>query len=149
MNHLIERAIHEARQRAGHSSVWPHSTQRSYLIFCVGQPEERISQFLQWAFQHQVGVKPLVGQYLGQPERSFIANMKDYEEIEPWLLKEESILVLDDYDARDRPRARLRYQDGREVHLGRLRSVTREHAMQQLSWTFDPVTNAYFVAEPV
>jgi hypothetical protein len=144
MDDLIERAVHEAKERS-QGGVWRHSTDARYFIFCVGQDPVRIAAFLTWAFHEKVNVKPLIGKYEGVTERSFIANYKHFPAIEPFLKNEESILMLDRYDARDQPRARLVYQNGKEVQLGKLVAVTKEVALSCASWTYDPATNAYFI----
>lgn len=140
----IKRAIDAAKQRAS-GGVAPHSRKDQYFIFCVGQNPVRIAAFIGWAFHEKVNIKPLIGMYEGRAERSFIANMNRYPDIEPFLKNEESILVLHSYDARDVPQAKIVYQNGKEEPLGRLHAVTKEDAMQCVSWTFDPVSGAYFI----
>lgn len=144
MEDLIKRALDAAKTRSS-EGVTRHSKASEYFIFCVGQDPVRIAAFISWAFHNDVNIKPLVGKYEGQNERSFIANMDNYYDIEPFLKDQESILVLNRYDARDIPRARLIYQNGVEEELGRLVPVTKEEAMQCASWTFDPLSGTYYI----
>lgn len=144
MESTIKRALDAARERTN-EGVAPHSRGSQYFIFCVGQDPVRIAAFIGWAFYEKVNIKPLVGKYEGKTERSFIANMDRYEDIEPFLKHEDSILVLHSYNARDTPQAKLVYQNGKVEHLGRLHAVTKEQAMQCASWTFDPLSGVYFI----
>ena len=144
MYHELHRALKaaEARQYEG---VTRHSKDDSYFIFCVGQDPIKMAAFISWTFYNKVNIKPLVGMYNGKSEHSFIANVKDYAKIEPFLINEESILVLDHFDARDTPVATLRYNDGRTVHLGQFKAVSKGVAHEKSSWTYDPLTKEYFV----
>ncbi len=144
MDDYLKQAVEAARARIG-EGIWGHSRGETYFIFCVGQDPVRIAAFISWAFHQQVNIKPLLGKYEGKTERSFIANYRNFKDIEPFLKNEESILVIDRYDVRDIPRARLVYQNGKEVPLGRLYAVEKETAMQCSSWTYDPLTETYFV----
>lgn len=144
MDDLINKGIEMARQRSA-NGLWRHSSNAEYFIYCVGQDPVRIAAFMTWAFHEGVNIKPLIGKYEGKTERSFISNYKDFPMIEPFIKGQESILMLDRYDARDIPHARLVFQNGREVQLGRLIAVDKETALTCVSWTYDPVTGAYFV----
>ncbi|MEL6763835.1 MAG: hypothetical protein AAFO87_09260 [Cyanobacteria bacterium J06607_6] len=75
--------------------------------------------------------------------------MSDFNIIVPWLNAEESILHIHSFDARDRPKATLKYlQTGKTADLGRLVQTTRERALSEDAYTFDPTYRAYFVCRP-
>jgi len=147
MQELLNNAIRASQHRASSSGIWSHSRGNAYFIFCVGQDEERITSFMSWANVNRINYKPLNGMYRGARERSFIANMKDYPRIQSWLGNEESVLVIDRYDARDIPRASLRYRDGSYDDIGRFVPVSQHTAMMRRSWTHDPTTNQYYITE--
>lgn len=127
-------------------AVHPHSSGETFFIFCVGQSLITINAFRASMANQGIPIKPLIGSYQGTTEHSFIARMSDYRHIEPWLNDEESILHIHDYDARDNPRATLLYlKEGTEIDLGRMYPVSREEALAEHSWTYDPVYQRYFV----
>ena len=132
MEQLMKRALDLAASRTN-EGVAPHSINSQYFIFCVGPDPARIAAFISWAFSANVNIKPLVGQYEGRSERSFIANLNSYYDIEPFLKNEQSILVLHSYDARDIPQANLIYQNVIKEPLGRLLAMGKEQAMQYTS----------------
>lgn len=137
--------MHRVQQNAG-GGIWPHSSAHQYFIFCVGQSIVKSNAFMTFALHQDIGMKPLFGQYKGQPERSFIANLKDYDAIAPWLQAEESILLIGSSNTKGQPKATLRYlATGEEVPMGRLRQVTREEALAEDSWTLCPLTKCYYV----
>ena len=145
MEQLIQEALEKANARSHNGGVAPHSESRAYFIFCVGQDPVCIAAFISWAFNAGITFKPLIGKYNGVSERSFIANMCNYNEIYPFLKNEEAILVLNRYDARDIPRAKLVYRNGAEEELGKLLVVDKDTAMTYDSWTYDPLGKTYFV----
>ena len=119
-------------------SVHPHSSSETYFIYCVGQSIPVISAFKAAMAHAGIPAKPLLGRYKGQSEFSFISRMRDYDVIGPWLNAEESILHIHSYDARDRPRATLKYlAQGIEHDLGRMVPVSRDEALSQNAYTFD------------
>jgi len=127
-------------------TIHPHSSSETYFIYCVGQSIHRIAAFKAAMAHAKVPAKPLVGRYKGHDEHSFISRMSDFEAIAPWLNAEESILHIHGYDARDRPRATLRFlAEGREIDLGKMIPVSRDEALSQDSYTYDPTYGAYFV----
>jgi hypothetical protein len=125
--------------------VRPSSRPHEYFIYCVGQDPDRISDFLSYCIEHDIGVKPLYGQYKGQTEESFISNWKDYEQIKPWLNLQESILFLYPANIRGHRKGKLVYMDGSEESVGYLREVTRQLAITQPSWTYDPYLDTYYI----
>lgn len=141
MSELNERV----RGRMG-GGIWPRSSRSQYFLFCVGQDLIKVNAFVAWAVHHDIHVKPLVGQYNGQSERSFVANYNDFLTIRPWLNDEESMLILGACNGNNEPMATLHYLDtGVEVDLGRLVIADRDAALGQRSWTYDPFTKNYFV----
>ncbi len=134
-----------ARERMYHGGIVRHSIKETYFIFCVGKDPEKITAFMTWAINSNLGFKSLNGSYYGDPEHSFIANIKDYERILPFLNEQESILVLDDYDARDRPRATLKFMaTGETIGMGRLIPIDEVDLPKYDSWTFDPMDGQYY-----
>jgi len=137
--------LRNAEQRAA-AGIWPQSSANKYFIFCVGQDFIKVHAFMSFAANNDIRVKPLVGMYKGQSERSFIANMNDYPEIEPWLVAEESILILGRCNGQGEPTATLHYLSSNEnVHMGRLVQVSRTAALRHDSWTFCPIIGCYYV----
>ena len=127
-------------------SVHPHSSSDTFFIFCVGQSFVVINAFKASMAKQGIWVKPLIGQYKGAREHSFIAQMSSYQIIGPWLDEEESILHIHSFNSRDVPKATLLYlKEGRREELGRMFPVSRDEALEQHSWTYDPTYNNYFV----
>lgn len=145
MQQLLERAVTEARHRADFSGVWHHSTRNAYCIFDVGQDQERMSAFMSWANEKGITFKPLIRKGSGRMEHAFVANMDNHAALLPWLGNQESVLVIDRYDARDVPKASLHYRDGRKEDIGRMVPVSGHTATLCHSWFYDPVMRTYFI----
>lgn len=131
-------------------AVWGRSSpsiSESYVIFCVGQDPVKIAAFRAWATDRQLGFKSLKGCYKGQMEESFITNLKNLPYIQKWLLEEESILLLGPANARDVRPAELVYANGKTEELGKFFSVGPETAKRYQSWTYDPLTDNYFITQ--
>ncbi|MFG6605259.1 hypothetical protein ACGYLM_01430 [Sulfitobacter sp. 1A10445] len=142
MEQLRERV--EKNMRPG--GVWARSSSETYFIYCVGQDLIKQKAFTAWAYNNEVGCKPLLGMYKGQSEQSYISNWKDYKKINPWLVSEESILILGACNSDNEPKASLFYLQSNEyVDLGHLKSVPRDEALLQDAWTFDPFTQNYYI----
>lgn len=128
--------------------IAPHSKNRSYFIYCVGQKPEQIAAFRSAMQNSNVPHKELRGRYDGQNEISFISPTEFQDTIMPWLNAQESILRLEDYDARDRPKATLHFlQDGSERSLGVLVSVPEQIAIAKSAYTYDPNFDRYFICK--
>lgn len=141
------RVMERVRANAG-SGIWPHSRPNQYFIFCVGQDPIKINAFMSWAYHNDISIKPLVGHYNGQPERSFIVDQKNYDAIRPWLKNEESVLLIGRVGRSGNPTAVLYYlKTDQEIDLGELRHVSREEAHSRPSWSYDPLTKCYFVTD--
>lgn len=145
---LERHSIQTALARADHGGIYQPSTKRSYLIFCVGQEEDKIRSFMRFSLKTGLGFKPLQGCYKGVRERSFIVNTVDFDLIRPFIMDEESILLLHDYNTRDVPRAMLVFPYGTREPLGYFVQGTEEVVEHYDSWTFDPMTGYYYVASP-
>ena len=123
--------------------IWGHSSgnNATHVIFCIDKGLN-IEGFILWMIAHKIGFKKLDGCYLGEVETSFIINADNLPIIQRYgmITQQDSILYLTgEYDARDRRRAILRYQDGRpDADLGWFGSCTKAQAMLEDSWTFDP-----------
>lgn len=144
------------------NGIWGHSSAigaNEYYIFAVGD-QTLITEkaFQQWCKNCHINYKPLVGSYAGKTEHSYIIGAADIiaVAIAGWLNKQESILHLGACDSRDRRKATLFYlQEGRDfndpsketVDLGVFQSVSREEAMQQAGWTYDPSIDEYFICK--
>lgn len=94
--------------------------------------------------------KPLQGSYEGVQENSWLINRKHFEKFRalcPVVTKEEeSFLILEDKDLRNRYKASLLFQEtGEIVELGRLQSVSKDRALKEKAWTYDPETNTYYI----
>lgn len=129
-------------------SVHPHSSKDTFFIFCVGQEIRKINAFKCSMNGRGIPIKPLIGRYNGQSEFSFLARMDNYNDIEPWLNEEESILHIHNFDSRDRPDATLLFiKDGRKEELGKMILVSQKEALARDSFTYDVNYNNYFVTE--
>lgn len=129
-------------------SIHPHSSNVTFFIFCVGQDVRKINAFKCSMNGLGIPFKPLIGRYKGQSEISFLAMMDNYNDIEPWLNEEESILHIHNFDSRDRPDATLLFlKDGRKVELGKMVCVSQEEALTRDSFTYDINYNNYFITE--
>jgi hypothetical protein len=127
-------------------TIHPHSSANTYFIYCVGQSLVKINAFKAAMTHSKITAKPLLGRYKGQDERSFISSMSNYDAIAPWLNAEESILHIHSFDARDRPKATLRYlANGAAEYLGRLVPVERSVALRADSYTYDITYKTYFI----
>lgn len=127
-------------------SIHTHSTSETYFIYCVGQSIPVINAFKAAMAHAGITAKPLLGRYKGNSEFSFISCFSSFSMIAPWLNQEESILCIHSFDARDRPKATLRYlENGKQYDLGRLMPVPRELALREDAYTFDPTSNSYFI----
>ncbi len=142
MTTLIDRV--QQNMRGG--GVWARSPSETYFIFCVGQNVIKQKAFQSWAYSNEIGCKPLLGMYKGQAEHSYISNWKDYDAISPWLTGEESILFLGSCNSDNEPKAALYYLENQEyVALGHFRNVSRQEALAQEAWTYDPFTKNYYI----
>ncbi|MEP3893195.1 MAG: hypothetical protein ABJN52_04280 [Litorimonas sp.] len=129
-------------------TIHPHSSANSYFIYCVGQCPIKISAFKSAMVQSNICAKPLLGRYQGQDEQSFISSLKNLETIAPWLVAEESILLIHDFDSRDRPKATLKYlASGEEHYVGKMVAVSRSVALRQANFTYDITYKNYFVCQ--
>lgn len=99
-----------------------------------------------WAYNKHIGLKPLVGMYEGQCERSFVSNFKDLETVRHWLRGQETILLLGQCNSDNQPSATLNYLDtGILKPLGHFKPVSAEVALTHDSWTYDPAFKAHYI----
>jgi hypothetical protein len=145
---LERTSIERARARSLDDGIWAHSSPRSYLIFCVGQKDHQIKRFIRYALKTGLGFKPLRGCYQGKEERSFIINAKDHPRIKNFVMGQETVLFLHDYNRADVPKATLIHlQTGKQTELGLFVMGTDAVRKTHQSWTFDPLSGWYFVTE--
>lgn len=155
----------------GHAKdVWGHSSiegTKHYTIFSVlDNTEVGYAMFKSWAVDAKIAFKPLMGQYRGQSEISFIINSENLARVADagFLKGQESVLSLGTMDSQDRRAAKLIFlnehgwpaDDGEgpawadhraEKDLGVLVSVSREEALNnwEQGWTYDPDQKEYFI----
>ena len=136
--------------------IWGHSSPigaNHYVIFAVGDDYVTNAALKGWLFGHGIGFKPLLGAYKGQTEQSYIVN---YERLQHLfnigvLAGQESILVLGPCNSKDERIATLAFLDPLGLNiiktekLGVFRSVSKDKAMAQDAWTYDPSTGEYYI----
>jgi hypothetical protein len=145
---LERQGIVRARSRAEDGGIWAHSTDRSYIIFCVGQKDHQVRRFLRFALKNSLGFKPLRGCFKGREERSFIVNSRDFSNIKPFVAGQESILLLHSYNRADVPRATLiNLKTAKRTELGWFSMATEKVKQHCDSWTLDPMTGVYYVTD--
>lgn len=130
-------------------AYWPRSSEiayQNYIIFCAGTDLIRVAAFRAWASNRTLNFKSLKGSYKGQIEDSFIINAKDYDEIKPWILDQESILWLGPISGLGRS-AKLVFSNGDEQEIGTFVSTYRDYALKQDSWTLDIAANEYYITK--
>lgn len=139
-----------------------------YAIFSIdGEDSYDIREnFLTFLNNLNILHKQVKGCYKGQTEFAWIVKRHDFELIRLktyWTEKQESVLYVskpfrDPLAGRFTStrsamvsRATLHFlNDGREVDLGILRTVSREEALKQDAYTYCPLTGLYWVAiQPV
>lgn len=138
----IDQRVRENMKTGG---VRPSSQPHEYFIYCVGQDPDRIAMFLNYCLIEDIGVKPIYGQYEGNPEESFVSNWRDFDRIKPWLQKEESVLFLDSATIHGHRKAKLLYMDGREQDIGIFFNVQKRIASAQSSFSYDPYMDQYYI----
>lgn len=142
---IEDRIIAQVRKNTA-GGIWARSSADQYFIYCVGQSPIIINAFMTWAYNRQIGLKPLVGMYKGQPERSFVSNLADLDTLSPWLQRQETILVLGQCNSDNQPSATLKYlETGILEPLGHLKPVTAAVALTNDSWTYDPAFKAHYI----
>lgn len=132
-------------------SNWSNLEQ--FVIFAADNDKGSI---LTYALRnHGIGFKQLDGSYKGERETSYIVNARNWERIRSfWLIEgQESILHLGPFLNGGRE-ATLYYAepviaslDVRDEPIGTFRQTTKEYALKQDAWTFDPSEAAYFICE--
>ena len=134
-------------------SVWGRSSEFGYqrfIIFSVDGGAVGAASFWAWALSRGLKAKRLQGCYKGQQEASFLLPAADVARIIPWIVNQESVLVLSEPDARERRAAALWFhREGRHETLGVFRQVSKAEAFKQDGWTYDFVTGAYFACRPI
>lgn len=126
--------------------ICAHSLGGKYVVFCVGQDAQRIDAFKTWATAARLSIKQLSGCYKGQREISFIASEDTFQRLKHWVQEEESVLVLNRPNRLGHRPATLVY-GAREQSVGYLRAASRSEALLRDSWTYDPLSQSYFIAE--
>ena len=149
-------------------SIQSHSSEYAYsglALFCVdGNTEYNVNVMTNYLIGVGVPFKKLRGCYEGVSETSFMVIEKDFDRLNiaahPLLNKQESILKLsamrreyfamEDGDTYQNVRdAELHFRDGKVIKLPPFRAVTRDVALAQSGWTYDPKQDQYFTCLPV
>lgn len=130
-------------------SNWSNLEQ--FVIFAVDKGSDDILTAA--LYLHEIGFKELEGSYKGERETSYIVNARNWERIRSfWPIEnQESILHLGPFLNGGRE-ATLYYasslhDQSNEQPLGTFRQTTKEYALKQDAWTFDPSETAYFICE--
>ena len=123
------------------------SSKADFIVFCVGNDYIVENAFKAWATHNNIGYKCLIGSYKGLKENAFIVNAKHINDVRQWFEDEESILLLGPL-IKGKRKATLVYMDGitSKVELGDFNYTSKDYALKQDAWTFDPSTNSYYVA---
>jgi hypothetical protein len=140
------------------SGVCAHSGASAYETFYVFEVGSvlRSQEFNAWALDKGLRFKRVLGSYEGKPNYAFIVAASDFRmtDMFRWLKGQESVLELGPLAGRGARPAKLIWLDsegwysGRpDTPLGRLYATTRDYALRQPGWTYDPETDTYFVAE--
>lgn len=132
------------------NGTWGHSNPTTFhAIFAVNGTTDVLGDELRVvlgiARYHGVGIKPLIGSYNGKLEHSFLVPHSELDLFAQFTEKQESVLVLGPYDARDRRHARLDFAD-RSEFIGTYGAIPEAHRHQVESWTYDPMQGLYFTA---
>jgi len=148
------------------TSGWePRSGNSPYQRFVIFEVGDKVRQqaFKAWALEQKLGFKELIGKWKGQQAASFIVEDTSTNRIKLayWLIGQEAILVLGPawrYDPAvgtnrlfGNRLAQLEWLDSdgyqvREIEAaGKFQAVGREQALAGDSWTYDPVTEAYYI----
>jgi len=128
------------------SDVRSQSKGGKYVIFCVGQEDERVNEFRDFAKSTRLVCKELRGSYKGKQEVSFITPEDVYRKIDHWTVEEESVLILHEA-MHDGARPAMLEYGGRAVPAGMFRQCGQKEAESNDSWTLDPTTGCYYICK--
>lgn len=117
---------------------------------------QRNAEFALWLIGNGIPFKQLIGCYRGAQEISFLIRNADFvahfAEFDPWIKGQESIMLLSE-QAHHRTGQRTatlvysRAAGNYKEELGLWTNVTREEALKQDAWTFDPAFDEYYIAK--
>ncbi len=129
--------------------TWGHSVPGRYFITSATD----FNAFRKFLTDNKIGNKEVDGYWEGMKEPAWVINQDDLGAVfESGLINDqEFILMLGECDARDRRPAILHpiAATTGPTYLGMYQSVTKEVAESTLTgYTYDPVTQSYFVAGP-
>jgi hypothetical protein len=144
-------------------SLQPASTEAAYeplVIFALGNDMYREQEFKAWAADRGLDYAPVKGCYKGQTENSFVIRESNWNDVRPLCIGEESVLLLSPRFRNgkmygDRLASLLYlWTEHRVVYptwleeIGLFQVASRKEALRSDGWTYDPVTEAYFVVNP-
>lgn len=116
-----------------------------FVVFAV-QPHEPHT-VMNFMADQGIPFQVLLGSYKGQLETSFIIPHIRLEAmaVSGYVDEQESILILGAVNQNGTRPARIRFlETGEELDLGSLTRVTKEEALTNDGWTFNPMINSYF-----
>jgi hypothetical protein len=120
-----------------------HENER-YIIFASDETGEYTEKFLH---KCGIGFKVLSGRYKGEDETSYIINKKNEHLIQPLVEQQESVLELTETNKKGARHAVLKMTNGTIAMLGDFIAVPQGEAESAEAYTFDPITNQYFIAK--
>lgn len=115
------------------------------VIFAVdtGNPEHHVMRYM---MEKGIPFRPLLGQYKGVSEMSFVIDPSDWQYVSQYCLDQESILLLGKYQGTGVRDAYFLYQgDSIATYIGQMGTAPRSEAMQQDGYTFDPSLETWFI----
>ena len=123
----------------------------AFVIFESDMPEPKTRAVLS---NSNVPFKVLVGQYKGIESTAYIVNLKDGAATGDLTYHQESVLVLEPVSENGLRKATLQYNPNSNSgipeqieYIGYFKPVDEAYAKTKDSYTYDPTTNQYYVAE--
>lgn len=124
-----------------------------YVIFSIDNVSDvhALAKFLRHIdTQEHMGkmkgkMKLLTGSYKGAIEYSFMLRQEDFEafvEFSGYIKDQESILV---YNGNTDSATLIMLKDYMSIDLGKLVAVDKALALKADAWTYDPITEEYFI----
>ena len=115
-----------------------------YLVFESDFSENRTRQILS---DRKVPFKVVEGKYKSITNPAYIVNIMSALKIVDLIENQDTVMELSPVNHKGTREATLVRKDFTEAHMGDFKPVSKEYAMAKESYTYDPTTNQYFVAE--
>lgn len=124
----------------------------NYIIFSLDNDATKEAYFYQWCQSNGISCKIVHGFFEGTYESSFIINKKHMGKLleDKWLSNQKSVLVLGELDKGQRKAELYDIKSGEYIRQGFFKPTTKEHALKQTAWTYDPSQGfggQYFIVE--